>query len=155
LPGCPAIIYGDEIGKTNDIEFMKLQTARKQERLRGNGVEDDTRDINRGVLVGEDLKSERAVEIYEKLSRIFTTRLEYSQLAILQPERIAAPTGVFVGKYSLEGGELVVCVNLTYQEKRIELNQLGEVLLEVGSVKIEENAIGLGEYAGVWIFVSK
>lgn len=77
LPGSPAIIFGDEIGKLNDYEFMKRQTEYKQQRLEDAQVKDDTRDINRGYLDAAQINQPSSRNLYRHISQIFKSRLKY------------------------------------------------------------------------------
>lgn len=76
LPGDVAIIYGDEIGKVNDLEFMQHQTEYKRARSGDESVADDTRDINRGYLDPAQLNSAENQQIYSQIQNLLQLRLK-------------------------------------------------------------------------------
>src|SRR5690606_18547583 len=46
LPGVPAIVYGDEIGKHNDLEFLEQQTLLRRVVTGKTDLAADARDAN-------------------------------------------------------------------------------------------------------------
>lgn len=149
LPGLPALIYGDEIGKTNDIAYMKEQTQLKL----GEGVhaEDDTRDIGRGQITTNDLNTSNAKTIQNALTKIFTTRAQYPDLAVTYPQRVETnQKNIFAAKYSLEEGELHVFINLGTESVEIQ-TQTTNPILTIHDVELGQRSITLGAYSGVWL----
>lgn len=152
VPGNPAIIYGDEIGKTNDVDFMKEQTTMKRELINDNNIADDTRDINRGQIIESDINTKYAQNIYSKLSSIFKTRLENSSFFSVTPDKVTTDnTQVFAAKYSRTNKSLSVFVNLGKKEIDIDLPADSEIILNINNAKKHGNSITLAPYSGIWI----
>lgn len=150
LPGNPAIIYGDEVGKTNDIAYMNEQTQIKMKR--GIAVEEDTRDISRGHIHERDLATPTARELQETLTSIFTARQQFSELATTYPERLEPNTlHLFAAKYHLRKKELCIFINLG--TKPIVIETTGNTpALTIHDVHMQSKSITLGAYSGVWLY---
>ncbi len=154
MPGSPAIIYGDELGKGNDFEFMKLQTLYKRDHLGDDSIEDDTRDINRGWIGEGEILSERGHFVYVEMSKMYKRRLELPEIALGELKRVDSDTeGLLVGKYELEKGELMVLINLTNEEKVYQVEGVDRLEFEINYAKLESGKLVLPEYAGAWVRV--
>lgn len=152
MPGCPAIIYGDEVGKVNDFEYMKEMVDKKKEELKNEVVVVDARDISRGhVDINVIDKSKVASRIYSELSRIFNKRLEFSDdfncddFERIEFEDDELNQKVFAGRF----GEITVLTNLT--ENVVEIPVKGEVVLQINNIGVTSDCIELGRYGGVWV----
>jgi maltose alpha-D-glucosyltransferase/alpha-amylase len=127
LPGIPAVIYGDEIGKENDYQYMITQLEEK--RKQGiSEVREDTRDINRGQITESEADSEKAKDLYNAFSKLFKIRAKYAKFFRQMPKRLDAPEGIFKAKYKNGGETLVVIVNLTDEKKNVEVDTNKEVI---------------------------
>ncbi len=153
LPGSPAIIYGDELGKENDYDFMKSKSEEKRKFLKDIKVEDDTRDINRGLLTDLDIKDDKVKLFYNQLSKIFHCRKKLSSFFTFAPELICdEKKSLFVARYeNLSGESLYVYINLSHEGVEIELPEDLEMVLEINSVEMKDKKIDLGAYSGVWL----
>lgn len=145
LPWCPAIIYGDEIGKLNDPEFMKSQTEYKQAWFHLEEIADDTRDINRGFLDEAQLAEEQAQAIYKKISQIFKTRLKLVSGKELVDKRIKSESLL-----CLEYDQLAVYLNFGSSQIEIEYPG-GDLKLAAGKTRSTKSKIVLGPRSGVWV----
>ncbi len=151
LPGNPAIIYGDEIGKENEIEFMKEQTLYKRERTGDMEMADDWRDINRGVMEPEEIERSKGRRIYRGMTEIFQTRQRFVEFFTNLPEEVDGMNDeVLALKYDSQGEELVILINLTEDEKRIPF-KWGRLVFEVNEARIENKEVVLPAYGGVWV----
>ena len=157
LPGNPAIIYGDELGKTNEHSFMEQQTRWKRERFGDNSIADDTRDINRGSIVkGKETNSDVAKNIYSQISGLFTTRLKYIDYFMGLPERIrVGKKSVFAVEYGSKAKRLVGLVNLSEQKVDLDLEFSGKVLFQVGQYKLKDQKCILEGLSGVWLEIDQ
>ncbi len=153
VPGNPAIIYGDEIGKENDYEFMKKCTKSKRKLLNDKSTNDDTRDINRSKIMLKDKNIGKSKLIYNTISRIFQTRLKYGKYFKYKPKTIKSDKKIFSGIYS-KNKELYVFVNLG-DEKCISKNIEGKTILTINGAKNNNGTIALPKYSGIWIEVEK
>jgi len=84
LPGCPAIICGDEIGKPNDYGYMKEQTRLKQERFANHVIVDDVRDITVVTPPMKKLARFSPKKSTKPLTTIFNARIQYLPRTIPQ-----------------------------------------------------------------------
>lgn len=148
LPGNPALMYGDEIGKANDVAYMKAQTQLKLDV--GVRAEDDVRDIARGQILENDLHTSDSLLIQDTLTEIFTTRAQYLDIATTYPQRVETDhNGLFAAFYELTGGELHVCINLSNTPVTVETT-LTNPILTIHDVQIEQERVTLGPYSGMW-----
>ncbi len=147
LPGSPAVIYGDEIGKKNDFPYMEKIVNWKREHLDDPSIAEDTRDISRGHITNDDIESKVAAEIYNALSSILNTRLEFSDCMHEIPERIDSPSSILALKYR----GLLVYINLAEEVVELEIDGNKELLLECNDVKVSEETFELGAYSGAWV----
>lgn len=152
LPGNPAIIYGDEIGKENDYDFMEKEREEKEKLLGNKNIEDDTRDINRGIITGSEINDESARSIYKEISKIFNSRKVFSSFFATAPELICNENkSLFAAKYKKDSDEsFYVYVNLSSESIEIDSLDDLEVVLEVNSVRKNGGKISLGAYSGFW-----
>lgn len=152
LPGNPAIIYGDELARLNDIEFMHHQTTWKRQRFGDSEIADDTRDINRGSIHPQkDMKREGAKYVYEGLSQIYSTRLEVAEFFGKKGWRVErVPANVFGAVYEFEGKQLVVLVNFAEEEVKVNVGEVGQEVLNVGGARVEEGQVVLPKFGGRW-----
>ncbi len=144
LPGAPAIIYGDEAGKTNDYDFMERQTREKRER--GIECKDDTRDINRGVLSPDELSSDKARRLSGAIGRMLNVRstLGFSD----EPaQKLFSLHDVFSAQYP--EANIRVLVNLSGEERRIPVG--GTLVHQVGDARLEGDTVILPARSGCWL----
>lgn len=149
LPGFPALMYGDEIGKANDHDYMKEQTQLK--RIHGVHAEDDTRDAGRGQISTDDLNTSNAQNIQNALTEIFTARAQYPDLATTIPQRLELDKkNLFAAKYQWEKGELYVFINLSDEAITLQTEATNPILT-IHDVKLGQGSVTLGAYSGVWM----
>lgn len=151
LPGNPAIIYGDEIGKQNDIEYMHWQTEMKRLWSGDSDIHHDHRDANRGRIQVTDLDGKVARSIYDQLSQLFTTRSNHPLIATGKPKRLMTEEkGLFAARYEGESETIDVFVNLTGDGIQLKLPERGEVIYSVEPVTISTE-FTLNPYSAIWI----
>lgn len=149
LPGFPALMYGDEIGKANDIAYMKEQTRLKLNE--GVHAEDDARDIGRGQITTDDLNTSNTQNIQNALAEIFTTRAQYPDLGTTIPQRLEPDQkNLFAAKYQLERGELHVFINLSDETITLQTEAINSILT-IHDVKLGQGSVTLGAYSGAWL----
>ncbi len=155
LPGDPAIIYGDELGKENDREYMTERTAFRMETVGlSKDRATDAREINRGQIDDQQLGADKARRIKEEISRIFKKRREYVEVMATEwPKRLDVQEGVFGCKYKKGQKDLLALVNLKDEEAVIPFKGEGRVVLEVNGGRIENQEVRLPKYGGVWMEV--
>lgn len=135
-PGSPAVVYGDEVGKSTDRRNIKI----------------DTRDSNRGKLSNRDFEKKNAREISSAIGRIFNTRLEYPEIAVSTPIRVDVHRrGIFSAGYRTKKGQLIVYINLTKKPVEIRVDEGSKVVLQVNGGSVEGDQLSLLPYAGVWV----
>lgn len=138
INGSPAIVYGDEIGKTTDKRRIKI----------------DPRDSNRGSITLHDLEKTRALEIRSGITKILKARQKFYEIAFTKPQKfINHKKSVFSAKYKFSQGNLAVFANLGTKEKKIKLtNKLRpRVLLQVNGGGVSAGSVVLPSYSGIWI----
>jgi maltose alpha-D-glucosyltransferase/alpha-amylase len=146
LPGTPAIIYGDEIGKENDFTYMKKMAQWKRDHLKDPSIAEDNRDISRGHIREVDIDTEKADIIYSKLSKIFNSRCQLSDKFRRHPKQIKLDDSIFAARYD----DFTVYINLSRSPKEINV-QSNEILLKCNHIELHEGKLVLDEYAGVWL----
>jgi glycosidase len=144
LPGGVLIPYGDEIGKTN-IPLNELpQHLRK-----------DTRNINRGKLTAEELKSAKGTRITHMLSKMILKRQVLREYLNVWPQRLTSPPGTFAASYRYGISELLVLVNITDKIQHVKiaiaLDKDYQEVLSLHEFEFGEDEITLSPYAGVWL----
>lgn len=145
MPGCPAIIYGDELGKTNDFEFMKQQTEYKRSWFHLDQIQDDTRDINRGFLDDEQINKPESQVIYTKLAQIFNLRQKW--IAGKKPSRVKTlGESVLEIKYK----DLTAVLNLGLDSVKYP-TKAPKIIFKHGSIKKTAAGITLGPQSGLWV----
>ncbi len=149
LPGCPALIYGDEIGKKNDIENLKKLQKRKEETI--GKIIVDSRDINRGVIESGDLNMEKNIKLQKAISDIFNLRLKFPEMYTLDPIVENTLDNSIHLKYELQDKKELHCI-MNLSDEILELNfDYSKVLLKVNDVKIDGNNIYLSKDSVIWI----
>ncbi|MFC1653436.1 alpha-amylase family glycosyl hydrolase [Patescibacteria group bacterium] len=152
ISGSLAIYYGDEIGQENNHKYMEQQTLLKKEDPRNKDVSHDTRDINRGPFQQEKLNSEQGKVILEGISKILNTRSKIKDFSTTIPEKIDTPyQHVFAARFSLDGPDLEVYINLSNQEDKISLKNPGETLLALNDSHIQNQVAHLSPHGVVWV----
>lgn len=151
LPGLPAVIYGDEIGKENDFDNMKKQHLKKVKLLKDLSIKEDTRDINRGVIVDDDIITPKSSKIFSELSKVFRNRKELSDYFQKFPENLKTAKGVFSARYAKDKQCLECYLNLNDSGKKLEIDNISNVVLKVGEVSLNKGQLCLGAFSGVWI----
>jgi len=152
LPGYPALMYGDELEKKNDMDYMKQETEKK--RAQGVAAQDDTRDIGRGQITTDDLNSPDAQTVQNALTKIFTTRAQYPDLATTYPQRLEPEQrNLFAAKYQLKAGGLHIFINLGEDNITIQTEATNPILT-IHDVGLGEGNLSLGAYSGVWVLAN-
>lgn len=149
LPGTLALIYGDEIGKENDFKFMREFTDKKRKLLNDFSIVDDPRDINRGQVTDDDLLRAKEQIVYDSFCKILSKRKELKRFFIRCPERVKCSDRVLGLRYVLEDEELLVYVNIGKENEWVDVK--GDVVLNMGNVKRENEKYSLGSMSGVWM----
>jgi len=151
MAGSPAIIYGDELGKGNDKEFMKQQTQEKRKKTGNMRLVDDGRDMNRGWIGDEELSSERARVVSEGIARVWRVRQELG-IATSKSKRIVMKNErVFAVEYETKKGKLLVFVNLGNEEVVVKKGGEGKVVVAINGAGIKNDVVMLPGYGGVWV----
>jgi maltose alpha-D-glucosyltransferase/alpha-amylase len=154
MPGSPALIYGDEIGKKNDIQYMRKQTKYKQELTSDPNIENDTRDINRGIIIAEELNCKVGQEIYQMISTVFKARRKMKPFFTAKPKRILSKhsrnKGIFSCKYETDNSELIIIINLTSASKSVTFGSDLNTILNINNVKYVNKQVKLPPYGGIW-----
>jgi maltose alpha-D-glucosyltransferase/alpha-amylase len=141
LPGGVLIPYGDEIGKKNlSDEAMGEEKAT------------DTRNINRGLLTKDEMISEKADVIFQRIRSFLKTRQILCEYDNIWPQKIAAPKEVFAGRYTSGSSELIVAVNTSDKPKKIALEADGyRVIEKLFTVAMQQKTLELSPYSGIWL----
>lgn len=141
MPGGMQILYGDEIGKTN-IPFHKLSKAEKH----------DSRNINRGNLTKKEYNSAKAKRIFKRIREFIKIREVLREYLNIWPIKLAAPRQVFAAIYQTGSSQLIILINLSRKSQEIVISTLDYTpVLKLHNVKIEDNRVILGSYAGLWL----
>ncbi|MBN2100462.1 hypothetical protein JW710_01010 [Candidatus Dojkabacteria bacterium] len=151
LPGVPAVIYGDEIGKENDFDYMKLMTQKKIETSGDKNIKDDTRDINRGQIKNSELMQPHSQKIYSDFCKVFNARNECIDFFNVKPEKIETKKGVFSCIYKVENKELVVLVNLNDYPLELEVNNGLHLKASINGATYQKGVVQLSQYGGIWL----
>lgn len=142
MPGSVLIPYGDEYGMSNTPQ-SQLPEAEKE----------DARNINRGVLTKETMTSDKGKRLFAQLATILQKRQILQDYLNIWPEERRSVPGVFGAIYKKGTSEFVIYINLTPHQKTVHFdNPLAyETILDVNHVEVEDNAIKLDAYAGIWL----
>lgn len=149
MPGTAAIIYGDELAKKNDFEYMTrvAESLRKENKDR---LIIDARDINRGRISDEQIETKN--EVYNQFKKIFQTRKNYKRFFTEPPEKLKFSEQVFSARYKLSQKTLDVIVNLgdvvdvDYQIKD------GQKLLKIGKVEESQDKVKMHRNSAFWLY---
>jgi maltose alpha-D-glucosyltransferase/alpha-amylase len=107
MPGIVAIIYGDEVAKTNDpSNILKILNYKKS--VLGLTCEEDTRDLNRGILKDEEI--EKGFDVYSKFSEIFNQRLELLKFFTANP-KLTQNGSDYILTYTNQNSKLQIRIN--------------------------------------------
>lgn len=152
LPGVPAVVYGDEIGKGNDLKYMNTQTELRQI-VTGNGaLHDDTRDANRGVISHIEKNQPSALQLYTAFSDIFTTRRRFKAMATQMPEPIPdVPRDIFAAQYDLGSSMLEVYINLGEEPFQRRVDPLSTKELSINYAFLNDDRVVLPPFSGIWV----
>lgn len=153
LPGNPALVYGDEIGKLNDKEYLNSQHAYKIKYLNMKNALPDTRDINRGRITEKEIKSN--IGIYKEISKILTTRKSYNKFFFKTPSKIGNSKSLFLAKYEKDNDVLTVAINLTSRKQKININKNQKAVLKVNNIDINNKEVILYKYSAIWLISTK
>ncbi|MCA9397474.1 hypothetical protein KC573_01480, partial [candidate division WWE3 bacterium] len=150
LPGCPSIIYGDEIGKENDSDYMKEQTELKRQRLDAAvEVVDDARDISRGFITNDLLENETGKKIYNTIKHMITVRKEYPDFSTTYPTQLTHDTeSLFAAQYTFGEKQLAVYINLSDTAQTMEISESTNDVLSINDAHISQDTLTLPAYAG-------
>ena len=100
LPGSIALIYGDELGKTNSIDNKEFTLL-------------DTREINRGKITNSELSDKKSQYIYSQLSKVFNKRVSISSFFETIPQ-VSSENDKLLLKYDLNGLKLNVKIDFEW-----------------------------------------
>lgn len=152
LPGNPAIFYADELGKTNDTEYMKDQAIQRRKQTGDEKLPEDARDMSRGIVNPSLYESKEAQALSEIVGQIFNKRLKYHFISTQTPVRVETEISrLFACEYQYLGKKLGVYANLTDQEVRLPIDEGSQLALGINDAKIENDELVLPGYAGAWI----
>jgi maltose alpha-D-glucosyltransferase / alpha-amylase len=152
LPGMPALYYGDELGKQNDVDYMEEKTRQKLKLNTTGDLSHDTRDINRGPIKEEELNSGTAQIIQPELARLFAIRRQYPDLAVLMPTRLEGlPEGVFGARYEFDGPDLSIFINLVDEDREVALETGFQAVYQMGEARVEDGKLFLPRYSAIWL----
>lgn len=151
LPGSPALIYGDELGKPNDFEYMREQYDTKKKLGQTQTVTHDDRDINRGYLDAKDFDQPEAKQMYHDISLIFKQNQAYPEVATSCPTRIEnLPNGIFGATYLLSANSHHILINLTSEAKEVPVLE-GNAEVLINGALVQSDRIHLPPYGGIWL----
>lgn len=151
LPGSIAIVFGDELGKTNDYEFMQLQTKYRNTEHSNKKVQHDHRDINRGFISEEDYANPHAKNVFRGIAKLLQTRKKYSNFFATHPERVINLNRyIFDAHYRHNGQTLKALVNTSHKHS-FTLEESGETILTVNNAVQLKNMTELPPHSGIWI----
>ncbi len=142
LPYIPQVVYGDEVGKLNDYEYMKKRVDEKRA-LTSLEVRPDVRDINRGIVTRNDL--EKGAKIQAEIANIFRVRADWHfsrkwpRVIFQQDKRL------LMLRYELPGKQLSIYINLSSDS--LPLDSEGKIVLSVNGGCGEQ----LPAYSGIWV----
>lgn len=141
LPGGVMIPYGDELGKRNELD---ADIPRSKQH--------DARNINRGVITKKTINTPKAQKIYQMMTQFFSKRQELRSYLNVWPERIKESKEIVCLSYRLGTSELRVFINLSYQNKKIAIQNNGYFqIASVNRTHHEKNKLTLGPYGGIWL----
>jgi maltose alpha-D-glucosyltransferase/alpha-amylase len=146
LPGSPAIIYGDEVAKTNDHKYMEKMLQWKRDHLDDETIKKDTRDISRGHISEKLLAKDKTDAIYTQLAKILNKRKELSSKLNKSPIKINAPKHIFAAKY----GDIKVYINLSKNREEISMKNTS-LIFSCNKATLEDDLLVLPKYSGVWL----
>jgi maltose alpha-D-glucosyltransferase/alpha-amylase len=152
LPGVPAMVYGDEIGKGNDIAYMQSQALLRQ-KVTGNGKAlSDTRDVNRGIISFVEKNQPSALQLYVALSNVYLKRLQRKGMATQMPKRFTdVPSDIFAAQYDLNGLQLGVFINLGDEPFQYKVSPLAMPEVAVNYAFLGDERVVLPPFSGLWI----
>jgi maltose alpha-D-glucosyltransferase/alpha-amylase len=152
LPGVPAIVYGDEIGKHNDLDYMEKQTALRKLITGKADLLADMRDANRGTITQTERDTLRSLQLYSAFSRIFRTRRRFSTLSTQYPEPLPnTPKDIFAASYQLPEGKLLIYINLGEESYRTKVPLNSTVELTLHDADKETDDLLLPACSGIWL----
>lgn len=144
LPGSPAIYYGDEISKLNDLDYMKKQTMMKRKLLKDETLADDSRDVGRGQISENEIKKGKM--IYAVIGKIFPLRSKY-EFSINKITMIKNDKEIF----SAKSGKVIIYINLGNKTKTISMKKKYAKLHAINNAKFVKDKLILPEYSGIWL----
>ncbi|HSA84208.1 MAG TPA: alpha-amylase family glycosyl hydrolase [Patescibacteria group bacterium] len=142
MPGSIMIPYGDEFGMGNIAQSQLSEEEKK-----------DTRNINRGVVTTEIIKSKKGELLFAHLATIFKKRQIFRDYLNIWPEELPVAQGIFGATYKKGTSEFLIFINLTPARKTVHFDDIAAYakILEINNVDIENNNIKLDTYAGIWL----
>lgn len=153
LPGVPAIVYGDEIGKHKDLDYMEKQTQLRRIITGKQNLEDDTRDANRGTISAQERENLQSLQLYQSFSRIFRARQRFTSIATTFPQPInGLPVDIFAACYPLAKGTLQIFINLGEESFRTPVPLNSTVELTLHDANKEDDTLHLPGYSGIWLW---
>lgn len=146
-------MYGDEIGKTNDLDYMEQQYELKQKQGVDSNLKADSRDSNRGTITDMDWNSPPAVSLRSEIASIFNVRSTLVELPISLPNQIETPAHIFGAQYVWDDTRFSSYINLsdTGTSHTLDSKTKNEVVLAVNGASSTHSKIILPPFAGVWI----
>lgn len=152
LPGVPAIVYGDELGKGNDLEYMNTQ-AKLRKYITGHpDTPSDTRDANRGIITNAQKSQPSALGLYYSFSQIFTTRKRFPEIATSQPQRLEnVPTDIWAAHYQMDRSDMYIYINLGDEPFQCSIPQNSVLELTINGARKYGDRVLVPSHAGVWI----
>lgn len=150
MPGNLAIVFGDELGKMNDVEQMVKVRDLKRLRVGDPTIEIDARDVNRGRIERNDWKTKRSRRIYSELSELFQARWRYREDLVKYPTKLDLDERVFGARYGRVHEPLNVLVNLSSESVRVPASR-GRLVYEVNEARIEKAEVVLPAFGACWL----
>lgn len=152
LPGVPALVYGDELGKGNDLEYMNEQTKVRKIITGQLNLTDDTRDAHRGMITNHDKTQPLSLQIYRSLAMIFSTRQKFAEIAVSSPKPITSvPDDIWAAHYQLDRSRMIILINLGEDPFQRVVPQNCVVELSINGAQVRQDRAIVPPFAGIWL----
>ncbi len=151
IPGSPAIVYGDEVGKANDLEYAEAQLKLKLDQGFHN-VQLEHRDIARGQVNEELINTAQGQFIYSELSEILKLRESFGVSKTFSRLSPDLSKNIFALQHTFAQKEILVYVNLGTTMEMIVLPE-GEYkeITNINNALLLKGKLILPSYAGLWV----
>jgi maltose alpha-D-glucosyltransferase/alpha-amylase len=150
LPGAPAVYYGDEIGQSNNFEYMLKQSELKNTETDLH-LKNDTRDINRGPIQLSEFAHKENQKIYQMLGKIFSLRAQFPIATTFPYQSDPGSNTILAIRYSFAHNELAVYINTTTEDATIALTEDFKEIISINGASYTSNNLSLPATSGIWL----